>query len=57
MTDEKYYSPDEIARKLSVSGGTVREWLRTGQLQGVKLGRLWRIRESELRRFLKENGQ
>jgi len=31
---------------------TVREWLRTGKLKGKKVGRLWRIKESDLEEFI-----
>ncbi|MEW6173695.1 MAG: helix-turn-helix domain-containing protein [Bacillota bacterium] len=32
----------------------LREWLRSGKLQGVKAGRLWRIRERDLEGFLEK---
>ncbi|HPT62259.1 MAG TPA: helix-turn-helix domain-containing protein, partial [Bacillota bacterium] len=31
---------------------TVREWLRTGKLKGKKVGRVWRIKESDLEEFI-----
>ena len=31
---------------------TIRQWLRSGKLGGVKVGRLWRVRESDLQEFL-----
>jgi excisionase family DNA binding protein len=53
MTPEKVYTPEGAAEALMVSPKTIREWLRTGKLKGVKLGRLWRVRESDLVEFLK----
>jgi excisionase family DNA binding protein len=44
---------EEAAEELRVQPKTVREWLRTGRLEGIKAGRLWRIRREEWERFLK----
>jgi excisionase family DNA binding protein len=49
---EKLYTPEMAAELLHVSPLTLRNWLRGGQLNGVKVGRQWRIRESDLRIFL-----
>ena len=54
MEDERFYSIYEIAELLNVSDGAVRKWLKAGALKGIKLGRIWRIRESDLDRFLRE---
>ena len=42
----------EAARKLKVTERTLKTWLREGKLHGLKAGRAWRIRESDLRAFL-----
>jgi excisionase family DNA binding protein len=52
MTPEKIYDVEGAAEVLLVKPKTVREWLRTGKLGGVKMGRLWRVRESDLEAFL-----
>ena len=52
MTPEKIYTVEGAAEVLLVSPKTVREWLRTGKLGGVKMGRLWRVRESDLETFI-----
>lgn len=52
MEDEKFYTIAEVAEMLKVSEGGVRKWLKTGKLKGVKLGRIWRIRKSDLEEFL-----
>lgn len=57
MTPEKVYTPGGAAEALLVSPKTIRDWLRTGKLKGVKVGRLWRVRESDLREFLKSPHQ
>jgi excisionase family DNA binding protein len=48
MSQEKLYSPEEVAQRLSIAPRTVRAWLRSGKIQGVKMGRLWRISEGIL---------
>ncbi len=49
---EKIYTPEMAAELLHVSALTLRKWLRGGQLTGVKVGRQWRIKESDLKMFL-----
>jgi excisionase family DNA binding protein len=47
-------TPKDAADRLAVSPGTILLWLQTGQLKGMKAGKLWRIRESAIDEFLKE---
>jgi excisionase family DNA binding protein len=49
---ERLLSPADVATRLNVSIVTVGRWLREGKLKGVKAGRQWRVRESELEAFL-----
>lgn len=42
----------DVAQRLSVSEETIRRYLRTGRIVGVKLIREWRIRPNELENFL-----
>jgi excisionase family DNA binding protein len=51
---EKIYTPGMAAETLHVSTGTVKNWLRSGRLQGIKAGRQWRIRESDLEQFINQ---
>ncbi len=53
MTEE-YLTPAEIAKRLKITERTVYRWLDAGQLRGVKLGRVWRVRTNDLEKFLKE---
>jgi excisionase family DNA binding protein len=46
-------TPEQVAERLHISHLTVGNWLRSGKLKGVKVGRLWRVRESDLEIFLK----
>lgn len=54
VEDERFYSIEEVAKILNVSDGAVRKWLKAGALKGIKLGRIWRIRESDFDKFLRE---
>ena len=56
MEGERLLTAREVADRLRVHVGTVRRWLEENQLRGIRLGggAGWRIRESELERFLKE---
>lgn len=42
----------EIAEKLKINLKTVDKWLRTGFLKGAKLGKLWRVRETDFEEFM-----
>ena len=52
MGVEKLLTVEDAAKVLLVKPTTVREWLKAGKLKGMKMGRLWRVRESELEAFL-----
>jgi len=49
---ERLLRPDEVAEMLQVSRRTVVRWLKEGRLKGVRVGRLWRVREEDLEAFL-----
>ena len=53
---ERWLTVEETAERLSVHEQTVRRWLRSGQLIGTSINRRagWRVRESEIQRFLSE---
>jgi excisionase family DNA binding protein len=47
-----FLTVEETAERLKVHPESVRDWLRTGKLRGLKAGRQWRITESALDAFL-----
>ena len=49
---EKVYTPQEVAEYLQLPIQTVWLYLRTGRLPGAKIGKHWRIRETDLAVFL-----
>ncbi|MHB2019792.1 MAG: helix-turn-helix domain-containing protein [Candidatus Xenobia bacterium] len=49
-----YLTPEEIARLLKVTRRTVYDWLSTGQMQGLKAGRGWRVPQAAISTFMKQ---
>ncbi len=45
----------DVAKILKVSQTTVRRMLARGELKGVRVGRLWRINQSEIDRLFHIN--
>lgn len=53
LKDEKeVFTPDEIAEKLGVTVGTVRRWLRNGEIKATKIGRKWFVSKTEIERII-----
>jgi acetyl-CoA synthetase len=50
MTPEKqhYLTPQEMAKQLKVETRTIHKWLQEGTIDGLKVGRLWRIPRDQL---------
>ena len=55
MTEE-LHTPEHIAAILNVKVTTVRRWLREKKLIGIRIGRMWRIEQSQLDALLKRGG-
>ena len=55
MDSDRLLRVEQVAERLDISVETVRRWLRSGHLRGVRLGGTkagWRIPESEVWRLL-----
>ena len=52
MALEPTYTAYQVAHELHVSYSTVMRLLRKRTMRAVKVGRAWRVRESELKRVL-----
>ncbi len=50
MSDEKFLTVKEVAKKLKVSGRTVMRYIKSKKLLAAKLGQ-WRIKDGDLDRF------
>lgn len=46
----EYLTPEEVAVLLRVSTRTVYEWLRSGKLPAVQIGKVWRINRQDIGR-------
>lgn len=51
---DQLLTPEAAAEKLAVSVKTVKNLLRSGKIQGVKVGNLWRLQEKALEEYLGE---
>ena len=49
---EALLTTQEVANILKVTVRTVYSLLESGELQGVKIGRVWRVSEDDLRAFI-----
>jgi putative molybdopterin biosynthesis protein len=52
MTNEQYYTIEEVAKMLKVAYLTVYRWIQLGKLHSKKAGKQYRIEKSELDRFM-----
>jgi excisionase family DNA binding protein len=50
--EDRLFSPEEVAERLGMSRYTIGEWLRSGRLKGRRIGRFWRVKESDLQAFI-----
>lgn len=51
--DEKQYKIQDIVEHFHVSKQTVHNWIKSGQLRAVRIGRVIRIPQSALDEFVK----
>jgi excisionase family DNA binding protein len=51
---EQYLTSEQVAKKLQVHPFTVLKYLKSGKLKGVKIGRMYRIKESDVEKFLEK---
>jgi excisionase family DNA binding protein len=54
---EELLTPEQVAQRLKVTDRTVYSLLRSGRLRGARVGRLWRIRPTDLETFLSAPGE
>ena len=54
--EEKLYTPGEISKYLRIDIRTIYSYIKNKKLKAIKVGgKYWRIRESALQKFLKED--
>ncbi len=49
---QRFLTPEEVAGVLRVPPEAIRRLLKRGELPGIRVGRFWRVEESELQRWL-----
>ena len=47
-----FLTPEEIAEMLKVAESDVLCWLEKGEMHGIKLGEIWRVREDQFDEFI-----
>lgn len=52
MTEDKYYTIEEVAEMLKVVYLTVYRWIQDGKLKAYKAGKQYRIKKEDLDYFL-----
>lgn len=52
MTEEKYYTIEEVAKMLKVVYLTVYRWIQDGKLKAYKAGKQYRIKKQDLDNFV-----
>ena len=53
---EKWSSVDELAEHLGVSRDTVYRWIADRDLPAVKVGRSWKVKLTEVDRWVRDGG-
>lgn len=53
MPNDRYQTVQELAKRLEVAEATVRLWIKSGDLRAIRVGKGWRIADTDLARFLK----
>lgn len=51
---EKFLTTDQVAEILQVHPFTILKFLKDGRLNGIKLGRVYRIKQSDVETFIEE---
>lgn len=55
IEQQPFLTPQEVSALLRVSVYTVRRWIKEGDLPAYKIGRGWRIRETDIDHWLNQH--
>ncbi|MBI4235307.1 helix-turn-helix domain-containing protein [Candidatus Peregrinibacteria bacterium] len=50
--EEKFFTTEQVANILQVHPFTILKFIKVGKLKGIKLGRVYRIKQSDVENFL-----
>jgi excisionase family DNA binding protein len=56
MSDD-VLTPEAAAALLKVTPDTIREWTRAGKIPAVRIGRLWRFSDEQLRTHVRSGAE
>ena len=48
MPQDRYQTVREVTDRLEVAEATVRQWIKTGTLRAIEIGKGWRIADTDL---------
>lgn len=48
----KVYTTVDVAEMLKMDVDTIRKYMQEGKIKAMKLGRVWRVTEEELKKFM-----
>lgn len=51
---DRLYTTDQVAKLLQIHPLTVLKYINSGKLRAVKLGRVYRVTETNLQKFLED---
>jgi excisionase family DNA binding protein len=55
MPDFTFYTIDEVKKILKISRRTLYNYINNGNIKAVKIGKYWRIRQTDLEKFIEDN--
>jgi excisionase family DNA binding protein len=57
VDDDDLLTPEQAARRLGISAGTLRHWVSQKRIEYVRMGRLTRFRPDQLQRHIDRSVQ
>ena len=54
MTNQEFYTADQLAKKLHVNIMTIYRYIKSGRLSAYKIGKEYRIDRNEFENFMNE---
>lgn len=52
MPQDRYQTVQELSQRLEVAEATIRQWIKSGELRAIDIGKGWRISDTDLASFL-----